>query len=101
MESTHEPTQSVPLPEGVAALCRWIRSRRLEAPAALFLSAHRPLMPLAWSAAAMAGPFIAPFLGPNYYESIESLKDPATLDQVLARLSQPRETPGEEGTPRG
>ena len=68
-------------------LVRWIRGKRLQAPAAFVLEMHRPLMPLAWPAAVMAGTFVAPFFGPDYYEKIEQLRDPAALDCMLERLS--------------
>jgi hypothetical protein len=73
-------------------LCDWIRRRKLEAPAVFFLEIHRPLMPLMWPAAVMCGPFIAPWIGPGYYDKIESLRDPGVLDRVLERLEK-HETP--------
>ncbi len=69
------------------ALVRWIRDKKLEAPASLFLEMHRPLMPLAHPAAVLCGTFIAPFFGPDYYEKIEALRDPATLDTLLDKLA--------------
>ena len=70
------------------ALLRWVRGRGLAVPATVLLEMHRPLMPLAWSAAMLVGPFLAPLWGPDYYQRIEALRDPRTLDRVLARLRQ-------------
>ena len=75
---------SDPAPEG--ALLRWIKRKGLATPATVLLEMHRPLMPLAWSAAMVVGPFLAPLLGPDYYEKIEALRDPRALDRILARL---------------
>jgi len=71
----------------VDPLVKWIKAKRLETPATLFLEMHRPLMPLAWPAAVMCGTFIAPFFGPDYYDKIEALRDPAALDRLLERLA--------------
>jgi hypothetical protein len=68
-------------------LVGWIKAKRLQAPAALVLDMHRPLMPMAFPAAMMAGTFIAPLFGPDYYEKIEALRDPAAVDWLLMRLS--------------
>ncbi len=68
-------------------LVRWIRDKKLEAPATLFLEMHRPLMPLAHPAAVLCGTFIAPLFGPDYYEKIEALRDPAVLDTLLDKLA--------------
>ena len=67
-------------------LLRWVQRMGLEAPAALLLELHRPLMPLAWSAAMLVGGVAAPLFGPDYYEKIEALRDPALLDRMLERL---------------
>lgn len=83
------------VPDYAAALCRWIQAKHLESPAAFFLEIHRPLMPLAWPAAVLCGTFLAPFLGgPDYYDRIEALRDPAVLDRVLARLAKSPESTG-------
>lgn len=66
---------------------RWIREKKLEAPVSLFLEMHRPLMPLAHPAAVLCGTFIAPFCGPDYYDKIEALRNPAVLDDLLDRLA--------------
>jgi len=71
----------------VDPLVKWIKAKRLETPATLFLEMHRPLMPLAWPAAVMCGTFLAPFFGPDYYDKIEALRDPAALDRLLERLA--------------
>ena len=71
----------------VDLLVKWIKAKRLETPATLFLEMHRPLMPLAWPAAVMCGTFLAPFFGPDYYDKIEALRDPAALDRLLERLA--------------
>ncbi|GEM_PF-2524928 len=75
------------VPSHADTLIRWIKDKRLETPATLFLEMHRPLMPLAWSAAVLCGAFVAPFFGPDYYEKIEALRDPALLDKLLDRLA--------------
>jgi hypothetical protein len=86
-ETGHSAPCPDPLSSPADRLCEWVRRKKLETPAALFLEVHRPLMPLAWPAAVLVGPFIAPLFGPDYYEKIEALRDPAALDRVLARLS--------------
>ena len=68
-------------------LVRWIKSKKLETPATLFLEMHRPLMSLAWPAATLCGGFIAPFFGPDYYDKIEGLRDPKALDRILDDLA--------------
>jgi hypothetical protein len=67
-------------------LLRWVERKRLQAPAALVVELHRPLAPLAWSAAMLFGGILAPLFGPDYYERIESLRDPALFDRILRRL---------------
>jgi hypothetical protein len=67
-------------------LLRWVVNKRLQGPATLVLEMHRPLMPLAWSTAMLFGGVVAPFFGPDYYEKIEALRDPALLDRLLKRL---------------
>jgi len=67
----------------------WIERKGLQAPAAMLLEMHRPLMPLAWSAAVLVGGVLAPFIGPDYYQKIEALRDPAALDRLLERLKPP------------
>ena len=74
----------------VETVLRWIERKELQAPAALFLDMHRPLAPLAWSAAMLFGGVVAPFFGPDYYERIEALRDPALLDRILKRLETGR-----------
>ena len=69
-------------------LLRWVERKRLQVPAAMLLEMHRPMMPLAWSAAMVFGGVLAPLLGPDYYERIEALRDPAVLDRLLRRLDE-------------
>ena len=78
---------SRPASDAGEAILRWIE--RLQAPATLLLELHRPLMPLAWSAAMLFGGVVAPLFGADYYERIEALRDPAVLDRILARLEGP------------
>jgi len=73
---------------------QWIKSKELEAPATIFVEMHRPLQPLAWTAAMLAGPFLAPLIGPDYYKQIEALKDPKIIDRILRRL---RDSENDEG----
>lgn len=73
-------------------LFRWIVAKRLQAPAAMVLEMHRPLAPLAWPMAMLLGGVVAPFFGPDYYEKIEALRDPAAIDCLLKRL----ETAGQD-----
>ncbi|MBM4035751.1 MAG: hypothetical protein FJ291_28765 [Planctomycetes bacterium] len=87
---------SEPAPHGFEAVIRWIERKRLQAPAALFLEMHRPLMPLAWTAAMLASPILAPFLGPDYYERIKALRDPAVVDRLIKRLEASRGGGGQE-----
>jgi len=86
---------AVPPPDGgrsvVETLIAWVRRKNLQVPAAMLLEMHRPLVPLAWSAAVLAGPFLAPLFGADYYRRIEALRDPSLLDRVLERLKAPRD----------
>jgi len=91
-----EATRSAPELSFLDPLVGWIRAKGLQAPAAFVLEMHRPLMPMAFPAAVMAGTLVAPFFGPGYYKKIEALRDPAALDCVLERLSG-RQVSGEGG----
>jgi hypothetical protein len=82
--------------EWVERILRWLVGRRLEAPAAMILEMHRPLVPLAWPAAVLVGGLVAPFVGPDYYDKIEVLRDPAILDRLLKRLESAGRTGGAE-----
>jgi len=77
----------------VERVLRWVERRELQGVAAMVVSMHRPLAPLAWSAAMLVGGVVAPLVGPDYYERIEALRDPATFDRLLARL----ESGGKDG----
>lgn len=82
----------------VDTLVSWIHKKKLATPATFFLEMHRPLMPLAHPAALLCGPFVAPFFGPDYYEKVEALRDPAVLERILNRLAdKPEAAP--PGTP--
>ena len=72
------------------AVFRWIERKQLHAPAVAVLEMHRPLMPVAWTLAMLAGPALAPFVGPDYYERIKALRDPEMLDRLLKRLEASR-----------
>jgi hypothetical protein len=91
---------SDPLPDGqppgaagrspIDAVLGWVERKGLQAPAAMLVEMHRPLLPLAWSAAVLLGGVLAPFIGPDYYQKIDALRDPAALDRLLERLKPPR-----------
>jgi hypothetical protein len=83
----------------VEAMVRWIERKGLQVPAAFVLDLHRPLLPLAWPAAMLFGGLIAPFFGPDYYEKIEALRDPAVLDRLLKRLEDSRKADDQCNTP--
>ncbi len=70
------------------AMLRWVKRKGLVLPATVLLEMHRPLMPLAWSAAMIFGAFLAPLFGPDYYRRIEALRDPGALDRILSRLRE-------------
>ena len=83
-------------------LVGWIRAKGLQAPAAFVLELHRPLLPMAFPAAVMAGTLVAPFMGgPAYYEKIKALRDPAALDWMLKRLSGPQSSGAGEAQEKG
>ena len=87
MSDEHDREAPLAGPGGLTeTLLRWVRRKGLRVPAALLLEMHRPLMPLAWSVAMLAGGVVGPLFGPNYYEKIEALRDPELLDRLLARL---------------
>ena len=89
-EQSDAPQSPFRAPAGTGeAILRWIERKGLQAPAALLLELHRPLMPLAWPAAMLFGGVVAPLFGADYYERIEALRDPGVLDRVLARLEAP------------
>jgi hypothetical protein len=83
------------------AAFQWIERKRLQAPAAAMLEMHRPLAPLAWTLAMLAGPALAPFLGPDYYEKIKALRDPTMLDRLLRRLEASRRADSPNAETRG
>lgn len=66
----------------------WVVRKRLEMPAKLFLEMHRPLQPLLWPAAMMAGGIIAPLFGPDYWKKAESLRDSNVIDRAIKRLGK-------------
>lgn len=86
-------------PGAVEAMVRWIERKGLQVPAVFVLDLHRPLMPLAWPAAMLAGGLIAPLFGPDYYQKIEALRDPAVLDKLLKRLEDSRKADDQCNTP--
>ena len=96
-----ERDRRVSVPDGggnpAETFLRWVRRKGLRAPAALLLELHRPLMPLAWSAAMLCGGVLAPLFGPDYYEKIEALRDPELLDRILARLEAPSRERDDDG----
>jgi len=99
MSSTVAAPEAVP---GLETMVRWLKNKKLETPATLFLEMHRPLMPLAYPAALMVGPFIAPFFGPEYYDRVKALSDPKTLDRLLNKISTREPTgPQRVDTPDG
>ena len=75
--------------EGVLA---WVERKQLQVPATILLEMHRPLMPIAWTAAMLFGGLVAPLFGPSYYEKIEALRDTAALDRILKRLERSART---------
>ncbi|MGB2820788.1 MAG: hypothetical protein WBF17_07400 [Phycisphaerae bacterium] len=87
-DASHSPAET---------LLRWVERKELQAPAALLLELHRPLMPLAWSAAMLFGGVLAPLFGPDYYEKIEALRDPELLDRILKRLEASSRSRGADG----
>ena len=96
------PPPIAPIHGAAEAMLRWIVRRKLQAPAAMVLEMHRPLMPLAWSTAMLFGGVVAPLFGPDYYEKIEALRDPALLDRVLKHLeTSGRKDDDRPGTPAG
>jgi len=88
-EDTREPAVSEDFGP-LERVVRWVERKELQAPAVAVLEMHRPLMPVAWTLAMLAGPALAPFVGPDYYEKIKALRDPQTLDRLLKRLEGPR-----------
>ncbi|HUS92345.1 MAG TPA: hypothetical protein VM695_10870 [Phycisphaerae bacterium] len=82
-----------PDPRFGEGVLRWIERHELQGPAAVVLELHRPLMPLAWTAAVLAGAFVAPLFGPDYYRKIEALRDPALLDRMIRRLESSAPNP--------
>jgi len=100
-ERDHEPGSPTPRVTGPGeALLRWIERKRLQAPAAMVLEMHRPLMPLAWPTAMLFGGALAPLFGPDYYEKVEALRDPALVDRILERLERSRNGAGEQSAGR-
>lgn len=95
MSDEHEREAPPAGPAGLAeTLLQWASRKGLQAPVALLLEMHRPLMPLAWSAAMLVGGVVAPLFGPDYYEKIEALRDPELLDRLLARLEAGQDARG-------
>ncbi len=88
-EDPREPTHSDDFGP-LERVVRWVERKELQAPAVAVLEMHRPLMPVAWTLAMLAGPALAPFVGPDYYEKIKPLRDPQALDRLVKRLEESR-----------
>jgi hypothetical protein len=72
----------------IEKLARAIVSRRLEAPAALFLELNRPLGFIYSQAAFFARPFLSFFLSPRDVQAAaEVLDDPKAMQALLDRIS--------------
>ena len=85
-----EPFAAQGGPDFGEGLLRWIERTGLQGPASILLELHRPLMPLDWTAAVLAGGVVAQLFGPDYWRKIEALRDPALLDRLLARIDESR-----------
>lgn len=73
----------------IEKLARAIVSRRLQAPAALFIELNRPLGFIFSQTAFFARPFLGFFLPVADVESAaEALDDPKALDQLLDRIEE-------------
>lgn len=72
----------------IEKLARAIVSRRLEAPATLFLELNRPLGFIYSQAAFFARPFLSFFLSPTDVQAAaEVLDDPKAMEALLERIS--------------
>ena len=73
----------------IERLARAIVSRRLQAPAALFIELNRPLGFIFSQTAFFARPFLGFFLAMADVEAAaEALDDPKALDQLLDRIEE-------------
>lgn len=72
----------------IEKLARAIVTRRLEAPATLFLELNRPLGFIYSQAAFFARPFLSFFLSPaDVQAAAEALDDPKAMDSLLDRIN--------------
>jgi hypothetical protein len=74
------------------ALADELERRGIGGPAAILLDAHRPLLPLLRQGIIFLGPLLNPLLGPRRFGILRrALDDPATYDQIAARLAGQRQ----------
>jgi hypothetical protein len=75
----------------------FIRRRRLETPAVLFLEMHRPLAGLAGLGMPLAQPYLLALFGWKRGVALARLlADPAALDELLALIETPPREHGEQ-----
>jgi hypothetical protein len=100
----HEEEQQTQVAQREAVIekvARLIVSRRLEAPATLFLELNRPLGFVYSQTTYFARPFLSLFLSPtDVTAAAEVLDDPKAIDALLDRIGE-LSAARQEGSPRG
>ena len=75
-------------PDPANLLADELERRGIDAPAAILLDAHRPLLPLLRQGAIFLGPLLSPLLGPRRHADLRrALDDAGAYDRLLARLA--------------
>lgn len=80
-----------PTEASVDALADELERRGVGGPAAILLTAHRPLLPLIRQGVIFLGPLLASVVGPRRIGLLQrALEDPAAYDRLAARLERDR-----------
>ena len=78
--------------ELLTKLATLVRSRKLEAPAIVFLEMHKPISRLAGNALIVFAPFVAPFVGiDNVHNYSRMLMQTGNVEKLILRLEEDRE----------
>lgn len=82
--------QSLDKNEVLNSCANWLKEKRLESPAILFLEMHRPLRSLAHSGALMSAPILGALFGFSRINEIVSLLEEEANVETLISLLESR-----------